>query len=161
MIDYSTSIASLLSRHQVVVPNEAELQRALGGMFAEVGWPFDREFRLSAKDRPDFMVDGRIAIEVKVDGSVADVARQLWRYAQHARVEQLVLITTRSAHKHLPSNISGKRLTVVMDTLGIKRGQLEGIRDPKHAFVTKLQTDPDRIKKLAEAYLEQKKQKAA
>jgi hypothetical protein len=45
---------------------------------------------------------------------------------------------------------------IVMDMLGIKRGQLEGIRDPKHAFVTKLQTDPDRIKRLAEAYLEQR-----
>ncbi len=44
---------------------------------------------------------------------------------------------------------------IVMDVLGIKRGQLEGIRDPKAAFVSKLETDPDRIKKLAEAYLAQ------
>ena len=44
---------------------------------------------------------------------------------------------------------------VVMDALGIKRGQLEGIRDPNAALVQKLQTDPDRIKRLAEAYLQQ------
>jgi hypothetical protein len=44
---------------------------------------------------------------------------------------------------------------VVMDALGIKRGQLEGIRDPDAALVQKLQTDPDRIKRLAQAYLDQ------
>ena len=43
----------------------------------------------------------------------------------------------------------------VMDALGIKRGQLEGVRDPDAALVQKLQTDPDRIKRLAEAYLQQ------
>jgi hypothetical protein len=44
---------------------------------------------------------------------------------------------------------------VVLDVLGIKRGQLEGIRDPNNDLVQKLQTDPDRMKRLAEAYLRQ------
>ena len=50
---------------------------------------------------------------------------------------------------------------IVMDMLGIKRAQLEGIRDPKQAFVTKLQSDPDKIRKLAEAYLDQRGKRAA
>ena len=45
---------------------------------------------------------------------------------------------------------------IVMDVLGIKRGQFEGLRDPKQ-----LQTDPDRIKRLAEAYLVQRGEPAA
>jgi SNF2 family DNA or RNA helicase len=50
---------------------------------------------------------------------------------------------------------------IVMDVLGIKRNQLEGLRDPTGARVEELQSDPDRIKKLAEAYLAQSKAVAA
>jgi SNF2 family DNA or RNA helicase len=44
---------------------------------------------------------------------------------------------------------------VIADILGIKRAQLEGIRDPKADLIDRTQSDPDRIKKLARAYLEQ------
>lgn len=47
---------------------------------------------------------------------------------------------------------------IVADTLGIKRNQLEGIRDPSASLVGKLQNDPNRIKRLAEAYLEQRRE---
>lgn len=46
---------------------------------------------------------------------------------------------------------------VVMDVLGIKGEQLEGIRNPKADFIEKLGTDQDRIKKLAETYLSRHK----
>lgn len=42
---------------------------------------------------------------------------------------------------------------VIADVLGIKRGQLDGIRDPSAPLVAANQTDPDRMKKLAEHYL--------
>ena len=42
---------------------------------------------------------------------------------------------------------------VVSDVLGIKKGQMEGVRDPDADLIEELSTDPDRIKKLAEAYL--------
>jgi SNF2 family DNA or RNA helicase len=42
---------------------------------------------------------------------------------------------------------------VVSDVLGVKKQQIEGIRDPNQELVTKLQVDPDHIKKLAEKYL--------
>ena len=42
---------------------------------------------------------------------------------------------------------------VVSDVLGVKKQQIEGIRDPNQELVTKLQVDPDHIKKLAERYL--------
>lgn len=45
---------------------------------------------------------------------------------------------------------------IVLDVLGIKRNQLEGLRDPKMATIERLQLDPDRIKKLAAAYLDQR-----
>lgn len=42
---------------------------------------------------------------------------------------------------------------VVSDVLGVKKQQIEGIRDPNQELVTQLQIDPDHIKKLAEKYL--------
>jgi SNF2 family DNA or RNA helicase len=42
---------------------------------------------------------------------------------------------------------------VVSDVLGVKKQQIEGIRDPNQDLVTQLQIDPDHIKKLAEKYL--------
>lgn len=44
---------------------------------------------------------------------------------------------------------------IMTDILNLKGAQLEGIRNPKHALVEALQGDPQKIKKLAEAYLAQ------
>lgn len=43
---------------------------------------------------------------------------------------------------------------VVMDVLGLKREQVEGIRNPTADLLERLETGEDRIKKLAAAYLE-------
>jgi SNF2 family DNA or RNA helicase len=42
---------------------------------------------------------------------------------------------------------------VISDVLGVKKQQIEGIRDPNQDLVTKLQTDGDHIKRLAEKFL--------
>jgi hypothetical protein len=45
---------------------------------------------------------------------------------------------------------------VVADTLGLKKQQIDGLRDPSADIVETLEADPDRIKKLAEAFLKQR-----
>jgi len=45
---------------------------------------------------------------------------------------------------------------VVADTLGLKRSQIDGIRDPNAELVEKLEVDSGRIKQLAAAYLKQR-----
>jgi hypothetical protein len=42
---------------------------------------------------------------------------------------------------------------VISDVLGIKKQQIEGIRDPNQDLVTALQIDPMHIRKMAEKYL--------
>lgn len=42
---------------------------------------------------------------------------------------------------------------VMSDVLGLKKAQIEGVRDPNQDLVTKLQVNEDYIKKLAESYL--------
>lgn len=45
---------------------------------------------------------------------------------------------------------------IVVDVLGLKRQQLEGVRDPKAELVEHLEVDGDRIKRLAASYLQQR-----
>lgn len=45
---------------------------------------------------------------------------------------------------------------IMMDVIGLKRGQIEGVRDPSGNLVTKLTVDPDHVKRLAAAYLRSK-----
>jgi SNF2 family DNA or RNA helicase len=42
---------------------------------------------------------------------------------------------------------------IMADVIGIKRGQIEGVRDPNAALFEKLNVDGDGIKKMAESYL--------
>lgn len=46
---------------------------------------------------------------------------------------------------------------VIADVLGLKTQQIDGIRNPKQELLEKLEVDPDHIKKLAEAYLKQRR----
>lgn len=50
---------------------------------------------------------------------------------------------------------------IIADVLGLKRGQVERVRDPDAPLVEQLQSTGDHVKKLAEAYLEQLGKRAA
>jgi len=77
------------------------------------GIQHQREFRLDARSRLDFMVEGGLGIEVKTDGTVSDLGYQILRYLQHESVKGMVVVTTRSSHQHLPSELEGKPVWVV------------------------------------------------
>ena len=67
----------------------------------------EREARLSAQDRPDFLIDGRLVVEMKLSKARGlDVWRQLNRYGKHACVEGMILAGSRGlgveASQHLP-----------------------------------------------------------
>lgn len=44
---------------------------------------------------------------------------------------------------------------IVADVLGVKRGQIEGVRDPDAELIEKLEGEDGNVKRLAEAYLKQ------
>ncbi|NUN52204.1 MAG: DEAD/DEAH box helicase [Planctomycetaceae bacterium] len=50
---------------------------------------------------------------------------------------------------------------VVADVLGLKAGQIEGLKDPDGELVERLEVSPDHVKKLARAYLERVGRKGA
>lgn len=75
------------------------------------GFEYEREFVLGEKDRLDFFVAG-VAVEIKTASGYNAVLRQLGRYAEHERVEAVLLITTRSDHQKMPAALGGKPVTV-------------------------------------------------
>jgi hypothetical protein len=75
---------------------------------------FKREVRLTPQDRPDFMVCGSTAIEVKTQGSLNAVLRQLQRYAQHERVTSILLVTNKARLSQVPKTLSGKPVAVAV-----------------------------------------------
>ncbi len=92
--------------------SEDGLQRGIALALQGARIPYEREVRLSATDRPDFMVQG-IAIEVKIDGSANALLRQLHRYASHPRVTAIVVVTNRARLTSQPPNINGRPVHVV------------------------------------------------
>jgi hypothetical protein len=99
-------IRNALREHRYAHANEIELHGGVEQVLTGMGLTVDREVRLSDRDRIDIMTDlprrngppVRLGIEVKVKGSADGVARQLFRYASHDRVDALILVTTMYRH---------------------------------------------------------------
>lgn len=92
--------------------DEYRIQASVARVLTAAGIPFQTEFALSATDRVDFLVDGCVAVEVKVRGSRISVLRQLQRYARNDRISGVVLAATRrTLLAGLPKELHGKPLT--------------------------------------------------
>ena len=100
-------LVELLMRRRYRHPtDELRLQEEIAELFTEWNIGFEREVALTPRDRIDFLV-GTIGIEVKVKGRASAVARQLLRYAEHERITELVLFTTRTQIV-VPHTLGGK-----------------------------------------------------
>jgi hypothetical protein len=94
--------------------DELDLQNGLAIQFDNRNIQYQREALIGAasESRVDFLIS-RIALEVKVGGSLADVMRQLSRYAKSPSVDALMLVTSRLRHRVcLPEKVNGKPLQV-------------------------------------------------
>lgn len=93
---------------------EFDVQDGIETVLREHGFRFTREFRLSGRDRPDFLVNGSVVIEVKLKASGSAVLSQLARYASDRRVEAIVVATPRlSSLSGMPAEILGVPVRVV------------------------------------------------
>jgi hypothetical protein len=111
-------VRALIESKHFTYQNEHELQLGIETTLGGALIPYEREFRLTATERPDFLVWGCLAIEVKVDGGPSTVLRQLERYARYEVVEGIMLVTRRMQHLTLPATILDKPLSIVPLTQG-------------------------------------------
>lgn len=107
-----TKILELCQTLRCQTTVEKALQDALETLFRENFSTVERELHLGPGDVVDFLLDGSVAVEVKVDGSPMALTRQIQRYAEHKRVEAVVVVTTRAKHRSVPNKLRGKPVAV-------------------------------------------------
>lgn len=101
-------VVALLADRVYRAPRERQLQDGIEIVLGGSGFRVEREFRLSERDRPDFLVEGCVAVEVKMRASGSAVLSQLARYANHRRVKAIVVATPRlSSLAGMPAEILG------------------------------------------------------
>lgn len=93
------------------VGGEIALQDAIERRLEAADIACEREVRLTPKDKIDFLC-GAIGVEVKIDGALAAVTRQVHRYGESDRIRHLVVVTTKRQHLCLPATVRGKVVTV-------------------------------------------------
>ena len=107
-------VAQLLRTHQFRQNREKDLQDGTESLLRAHAVDFRREHWFDPVNRVDFWLpDIGLALEIKVAGSLTDVAMQLDRYAAVPVVKGLILLTGRRGHGALPSSVRGKSLTIV------------------------------------------------
>lgn len=106
-------VAALLAGRGYRYRDERDLQAELARVL-EAGWPDPvlREVPLAGAGIIDFLV-GTIGLEVKVDGGVSAVTRQLSRYLQSQALEGVLLVSTVAGHAAVPRELHGKPIGVV------------------------------------------------
>lgn len=113
------SVIKALASYRYSFQDEFELQAGVAAALKQNAIRFEREFRMyhadlhGKWDQPDFFLPTfGLVIEVKIDFAQSQVIRQLDRYAAHAIVLAILLITSRSCHG-MPSSINSKPLRVL------------------------------------------------
>lgn len=86
------------------------MQDGIEIVFSQAHIPYEREKSLSARDRPDFIIDGRIALEVKIKGTLSQALRQVYRYASHSSLSEIIVVGTPAWILRLPGSVGGTPL---------------------------------------------------
>lgn len=107
----AAAVAAVLRRYRFRYQTEDDLQAAILVALERNGIEARREVRLGSRHRVDLLAGG-VVVEVKVQGSDADVRRQLLRYAAEDACDGIVLVTNRVGHRP-PETLVGKPVEVV------------------------------------------------
>jgi len=99
-------IVQLLETIPLMLGDEKLLQAETATRLDSAGINYRREVRLSEHDIIDFMIEGGVAIEMKIKGGRHAIYRQCERYCMFDAVRTLVLAT--NVAMSLPAMINGK-----------------------------------------------------
>jgi hypothetical protein len=113
-IEVMSGVAAQLQQQRFVTVQEKRTQMDVEQYLISNGFQFEREVHLSDRDIPDFLINthlGGIVLEVKTKYSRKAIYRQLERYAEHQKVDGLILLSGTSMG--LPRDINGKPAIVV------------------------------------------------
>jgi hypothetical protein len=108
-------IRAVLAGYRFRFSSERELQDGIARVLDDAGFTHRREAPLGPLGRSgtiDFLV-GDVGVEIKIKGALAQVTRQLHRYAEESAVRELLLVTGSARLDRLPSSLCGKPLGVL------------------------------------------------
>lgn len=106
------SICKVLSGYRYNFQDESSLQEGMAEVLTNNAIAFEREVRLDARNRPDFMI-GPVAIEVKIKGTFAEFMRQADRYLELDRISALIVVGTPKWMPAVPASLRGKPIYTV------------------------------------------------
>lgn len=109
------TIVTRLRAFRIRTGQEMAFQDDVATILTREGCEFEREYDLGpGRGRIDFYVPSiKCGLELKVKGSLADVARQLQRYAASKEIDSLVLVTGRTRLNAMPETLGGKPVHLV------------------------------------------------
>lgn len=112
----STELTRALSRQlrgrRSGLAQETGLHDAVAAALSELGIAYERELRLSGRDRLDFfLLESGMAIEVKKHTAGAAELRQIIRYLQSERVSSCMLIALRC--NGIPASLLNKPIHTI------------------------------------------------
>lgn len=96
----------------VITDKEEALQDAVRVRFQQLSVRFVEQVAVDKQNRFDFAHEG-IVIELKVNGGLPALTRQIDRYAALDVVSEVCVVTTKRQHLRLPVEIRGKPVRVV------------------------------------------------
>lgn len=108
-IQWIEHLSKVLSKYRFNFSNEKDLQAGMGKVFASIGEEFVAEYHLSDEDIVDFYFPTKkIGVEAKIDHSLSDLTRQLFRYAQHESILGILVVTSKARLANLPEEMNHK-----------------------------------------------------
>ena len=88
------TLISVLGGYRFRFVRERDLQDGIEAVLTQAGIAFERERALSPRDRPDFLTEDGIVVEIKTQGSQEECLRQVARYATHPDVTAVLVVGT-------------------------------------------------------------------
>jgi hypothetical protein len=114
MKSLTAAIHAALPRYRFSFDSEDRFQLQLEEFLRRENFLFEREVRLTARERADFVIDWegqRVVAEAKVGGGIDGHLRQMKRYADIPGVHGVILFATRPYD--MPETLSGKPVGLV------------------------------------------------
>lgn len=106
------NICKVFSAYRYNFQDEVTLQDGMAIALERHNIAFEREVRLDAKNRPDFMI-GKVAVEVKIKGTFAEFLRQADRYLSLDQITALIVVGTPKWMPAVPTEMRGKPIYTV------------------------------------------------
>lgn len=106
-------IANTLPNYRYRFSDEKSLHEGIAKVLDEIGLSYQREHIASKTDRFDFLIDGGIVIEAKVDGTWPSAIRQVDRYCVLEAVKAVVIVTSKRWGLRSRAKLRGKPAMIV------------------------------------------------